>query len=198
MKYVNQLDYPHWLYVTHTSQEGEAQQRGQRTTVRSSGCGLCSAVMVADQLIPNCTFELQHALRLSYDTAANHKSGTDYTRFGPAFAAKLGLRHETSDDPQALVNCLRTSGAAVIHVGGDRDGRVGLFSHVGHYIAAIGITDDDRVVILDPSYKEGKFDEEGRQGKITVQNEVVLLCSLADVAADVSVKSISFHLFWRK
>ena len=75
MKYVNQLEYPHWLYVTRTEMEDEKErEKGKTTTVRSSGCGLCSAVMVAHRLIPNCEFELRDALDLSYAVEANYRS----------------------------------------------------------------------------------------------------------------------------
>ena len=65
MKFVRQLDYPHWLYITRTGHEGEEFEKGKTTTMATSGCGLCSAVMMAHQLIPNCQFELQDALDLS-------------------------------------------------------------------------------------------------------------------------------------
>ena len=108
MKYVNQLDYPHLLYVTKTDMEGRARERGKTSTVKTSGCGLCSAVMVADRLLPNCEFSLEDALDLSYAVKANHKRGTDYNRFAPAFAEKMGLKWEASKDLEDLRRCLNT------------------------------------------------------------------------------------------
>ena len=43
----------------------------------------------------------------------------------------------------------------------------GLFTHGGHYITILS-TDGKDACILDPSYKEGKYEEEGRQGKAEV------------------------------
>ena len=198
MKYLNQRDYPHWRYVTGTSMDQERREKGQHTTVRTSGCGLCSAVMVADQLIPNCTFELQDALRLSYDLEANHRGGTDYHRFAPVFAKKLGLRLEETEDPQRFLSCLQTGGVAVILSCGDRDGYVGLFSHGRHYITAIGVEPDGRIAILDPSLTDGKYDEEGRVGKAEITHNFVLLCKPEDVIADADTGTTAFNLFWRK
>lgn len=66
MIYINQLGYPHYAYITRTDAEDPAEREtGHYTSVRTSGCGLCSAVMVADRLLPNCTFELKDALRIS-------------------------------------------------------------------------------------------------------------------------------------
>ena len=198
MKYINQLDYPHWLYVTKTDMEDEVQrEKGKVTTIRSSGCGLCSAIMVADQLLPNSTFDLTEAIDISYATKANHKAGTDYKRFGPAFAEKLGLRMEMANDAESLCNCLRTGGAAVINVGGDYEGHIGVFSHGGHYITAIGMDAEGRVIILDPSYKPNKFEEEGRKGKVEMKNDVIALCDPQLLVEDTATRDPGFYHFWR-
>jgi len=198
MKYINQLDYPDWLYVTRTDLEGAEREKGKTTTVRSSACGLCSAIMVADRLLVDSKFELRDALKLSYETKANHKVGTDYKRFAPAFAEKLGLEWEGTNDPEKLLFCLRTGGAAVVHVGGDREGHVGVFSHKGHYVAAVSQERDGRIAILDPSYKPGKFDEPGRVGKVEMKNDVIALCDVQVLIEDSANRDPGFHLFWRK
>lgn len=197
MKYINQLDYPHWLYVTRTDLEGEEQEKGKTTTVRKSGCGLCSAIMVADRLLPNSTFDLKEAIDLAYSTRANHRVGTDYSLYAPAFAEKLGLKLERTNDPERLRECLRTGGAAVVHVGGDYEGHVGVFSHGGHYIAAIAEEADGRIAILDPSYKLGKFEEEGRKGLVEMKYDYVALCDAQVLVKDIATRDPGFYLFWR-
>ena len=198
MKYVNQKEYPDWLYVTKVSMEGEDREKGRTTTISSSGCGLCSAVMVADRLNPDSKFELKDAIRISYDTNANHRRGTDYKRFAPAFADSQGLELEKSNDPERLRYCLRTGGAAVLHIKGDRDGYVGVFSHGGHYVAAIFEERDGRIAVLDPSYVEGKYDEEGRKGLVEIKKGVIALCEMDVIAKDTLPAEPSFYLFWRK
>ena len=198
MKYVNQLEYPHWLYVTRTQMETpEMREKGKTTTIRSSGCGLCSAVMVADRLIPNCDFDLKAALDISYETEANYKRGTSYTRFAPAFAKKLGLKYQPTDDVEELKECLRTGGAAVAYVVEEND-RIGLFTHGKHYIAVIGIEADGRVAILDPSYFEGKYEEEGRAGKVEMKYGVIALCDPSVLDINCGTENASYHLFWRE
>ena len=198
MKYINQRDYPHWLYVTLTEADNdEDREYGKTTTVFTSACGLCCAIMVADRLLPNCDFDLTQAIDLSYTVKANHKRGTDYARFAPAFSEKLGLRFEKSNDTADVRRCLRTGGAAVALVKGDRDGKPGLFSHAGHYITVIGEEPDGRLAILDPYFYEGKFEEEGRLGRVELKNGFIALCSEEDLAADVKTTSTPFYLFWR-
>ena len=198
MKYINQLDYPDRLYRTRFKLEGEESEKGKFTTVRSSGCGLCASIMVADHLLPNSTFDLQAALRLAYDTESNHGIGTDYKIYAPAFAEKLGLTLEVTDDPERLRFCLQTGGAAVILSRGDREGYIGVFTHNSHYVTAIGVERDGRIIVLDPAYKPGKFDEEGRIGKVEMKNEVFALCDIEVLAEDADHRANSFYLFWRK
>ena len=198
MKYISQLDYPDMPYITRTSLEGEAREKGLHTTIKTSGCGLCSALMVADRLLVDYDFDLEAAIRRSYEAEANTRVGTLYRKYAPAFAEKLGLRLEMSGDPERLRHCLRTGGAAVVWVGGDREDHVGLFSHNGHYITAIGEEEDGRIAILDPSYKEGKYEEEGRQGKVQMKNGIIALCSMDDLQADKKTPETLSYLFWRK
>ena len=197
MLYVNQLEHPHLRYITKTTMDEKNREWGKNSTVRSSGCGLCSAVMVADRLLPNCNFSLTDAIDLSYEVEANHKRGTDYKRFAPAFAEKMGLKLEMTSDPDRVRDCLRTGGVAVAHIGGDREGHIGVFSHGGHYVAVIAEEPDGRISILDPSYKENKYEEEGRQGKVELKYGVVAVCQLQVLSEDCANHSPSYFLFWR-
>lgn len=147
MKYISQIDYPDWLYITRTGKpEGPERDKGKTTTISKSGCGLCSAIMVADRLLADSPFGLKEAIRLSYDAQANQWIGTSLAVYAPAFAEKLGFDLEMTGDPERLRYCLRTDGAAVAHTSGDREGHVGVFSHGAHYIAVVAEERDGRVV----------------------------------------------------
>ena len=198
MKYISQLEFPDIPYITRYELEGEEREKGKSTTVRSSGCGLCSAIMVLDRLVPEYTFDLEDAVKFSYDCEANHRKGTNYKRFAPKFAEKFGLELEMSNDAERLRYCLRTGGAAVIHIKGDREGHVGVFSNGGHYSAAISEERDGRIAVLDPSYKEGKYEEEGRKGLVELKNGVIALCDMQVIIDDTLPADPSFYLFWRK
>lgn len=198
MKYVNQKKYPEWTYITGICYEGEAKEKGLKTTVSSSGCGLCSAVMVADRLLPNCEFSLEDAMRISYDNRANRYNGTFYRVFAPAFAEECGLDLEMTSDPQRLRYCLRTGGAAVLHTKGNQEGYVSVFTKTGHYVVAISEERDGRIAILDPAYVEGKFDMEGRKGLVELKNDVVAVCDMDVIVKDTRPADPCFYLFWRK
>ena len=198
MKYICQLDYPHIPYITRTSMEEEQREKGLKTTIRTSGCGLCASIMVADRLIPNCGFGIEDAIELSYSAGANCLPGTYWKIYVPAFAEKMGLTYKYTNEPEELLSCLRTGGAALCVVTGGKDGRVGLFTHGKHYIALIGVEPDGRIAILDPSYKEGKYEEEGRQGKVEVKNGVIALCTTQILMEETEGREQRFFLFWRK
>ena len=198
MKIVNQLTFPNVSYVTMQSFEEEnLREEGKHTTVANSGCGLCSSVMVAHRLIANCNFELNDAINLSYEIKANAYRGTDYKIYAPAFAEKLNLKLETTNDTERVRYCLKTGGTVVAHVGGDNETHVGIFSHGGHYVVVINEEPDGRVAVVDPSFKPDKYEEEGRKGKVEIKSEVIALCSLNELAKDCSTRNPSFYLFWR-
>lgn len=198
MKYINQLEYPRWPYINRTNMDEAEREAGKTKTIATSGCGLCAAVMVADRLLTNITFDLQDALQLSYDTKANHKAGTDYKIFAPAFAEKLNLKLEMTNDAERVRYCLRTGGAVVVHSGGDREGYIGVFTHGGHYVTLISEEEDGRIAVLDPSYKVGKYEEEGRKGKVEMKDGFIALCDLSVLAKDAENRDPGFYLFWRK
>lgn len=198
MKYVNQKEHAHMLYVTRTDPEHPEHEKGKSTTIATSGCGLCSAVMVADRLLPYYDFDLYDALDLSYETNANNGLGTNYGRFAPAFAEKLGLKVEFSRDVEDVSRCLHTGGVVVALVSGRGEGQ-GLFTRVGHYIVIINEEPDGRFAILDPALKEGKFDEPDRVGKVELKNGVIVLCDKPTLVNEETRNgSYPYYLFWRK
>ena len=73
MRFVNQREHPHMLYVTRQTMDEKNREYGKTTTIKSSGCGLCAAMMVADRLLPTYQFELYDAIELAYAS----KSCTD-------------------------------------------------------------------------------------------------------------------------
>lgn len=197
MRYINQRDYPHISYITRTDPEHPRHESGKDTTIRSSGCGLCSAIMVCDRLLPSYSFELEDAIALSYSVGANRSNGTSPSLFFPAFAEKMNLKYETSKDLEDLRRCLRTGGAAIVLVGGDHDDHIGVFTHGGHYMTVISEEPDGRFAILDPSLYAGKYEEEGRQGKVEVTQGVISLCSGEVLEKETETKPIPYYLFWR-
>jgi hypothetical protein len=208
MLFVNQRDYPDVKYRTRTDVPEDPY--GQNTTVKSSACGLASAMMALDRLYPSTdvSFTMEDALNLSYEVGANHGYGTDAKLFYPAFAEKFGLEYETTNDVEAVKECLRTGGTAIALVG-DRssEGYVSVFTHSEHYVCLTSVVRDGRFEVLDPNLYDGKFEEEGREGKAELTgnlarcSEKVLLDEVEKIVrrseATPEKWSKAFHLFWR-
>ena len=198
MKYINQLDYPDTPYITRTDMDEANRIKGLSTTIATSGCGLCSSIMVADRLLTESEFGLEDALKLSYATKANYKGGTNSARYFPAFAEKMGLHYEKTKDPEELRRCLRTGGAAIILVTGDREGYHGVFSdRARHYIAAISEERDGRITVLDPAYEDGGYEKGDRIGKVEVKARGMGTCEMKILLEETEPLETPFHLFWR-
>ena len=189
--YVNQTRYPHVPYPTMTAIPALTRND---TTVRSAGCGLCSASMVVTNLT-GVAFPLIDSLELSMSVNANHSPGTDMDLFAPYVAERFDLDLEMTDDPERLRQHLLRGGMAIANVTGDRpeDGYVGLFSHGGHYVAVVAIEEDgEHITVLDPSQLPDKFLEEGRRGKV-VENGYCLHTTLSILAEDCKFRPMECY-----
>lgn len=163
MKYINQNDYPHIRYGTNAKEpESSSFING---TVASSGCGLCCLCMAVDRLTLE-SLDIEEAVQLSIDNQANMNVGTSMKIMGPVIAERYGLNFKSTDDETEMMVWLLNGGVAIINVGGDHDDHIGVFSDVGHYIIAIAYQ-NGQYRILDPAYRPGKYDIEGRAGKVT-------------------------------
>lgn len=193
MLYLNQLNYRHLPYNHNIAHGGVSDDRRNAAT---SGCGPCSLCMVVDRLTTR-KLELDECLRMSEQYGANIDLGTRMDILGPIIADMYGLQYCATRDIEELKSCLRNGGCVIIHAEGDHDGHIGVFTHRGHYITAISIDEDDDICILDPSLAEGKFEEEGRQGKVTVKAPFVY-CKPQLLVEEAFAPRPSFHLFRRK
>ena len=196
MLFINQNDYPHIPYPTDLSNpESENATVG---TVKSSGCGLCSACMVVDLLTLD-KLELEDCLNMAVESKANMDPGTDMLILGPIFAEKYGLTMTTSNSIQDVIDCVQNGGAVIANPGGDQkeEGYIGVFTHGGHYIVIAEYNKDtEEFLILDPSYSKTKFHEEGREGTVREESPLVY-CSGPLLTKECSNRDPGFYLFTR-
>lgn len=192
MYYLNQTEYPTVPYPHDLDHGGVPVGRGN---VANAACGPCCACMVVN----NLTFArltLPEALRLSGEVGANRDVGTDLSILGPAVARCYGLTYANSYDIADALACLAAGGMAIANPGGDRDGRVGLFTHGGHYIVLVS-AEDGELTILDPALSEARFAEEGRRGRVRISYPFVY-APVETVREECVRPWPSYHLFKRK
>ena len=161
MVYFNQLNYRHIPYNHNVANGGVPEDR---RNVATSGCGICAMCMIVSHLTDR-ELSVADCVKLSEENGANKGLGTDLRVLGPVIAEMFGLTYRETGDTQALLRHLENGGEAVEILIGDHDGKNGLFSHRRHYITLISVVGEE-VQILDPSYKPGKFSEEGRPGRV--------------------------------
>ncbi len=191
MLYLNQLDYRHIPYNHNVNHGGVPEERRNCAT---SGCGLCSLCMVVDHLTTK-HLDLEECVRLSEENGANHAIGTDMKILAPIVAKMFDLELNMTNSVEELVEHLRCGGEAIVHVS-VREGRISLFTKGGHYMVILS-TDGKEVCILDPSYTDTKFEEEGRREKVRV-NAPFVYCSLEDIMIQTDNRDPGFYLFKRK
>ena len=195
IKLIKQKDYPDISYITHT---GDANKEdGKKTTVSSSGCGLCAGMMVV-QFLTGDTVSIEDAISVSYNSRANHAIGTSMKLFAPALCKEKNLIYSISDDITELIACLESDGIAIAHVASYGD-YVCTFSNKGHYIVVIGYDiDSNRVAILDPSFSYEKYDTDERRDRVHIDGEIVWVRK-EQLTKDTEARSPGrYYLFWRK
>lgn len=193
MKYLNQLDYETMPYPTNVK-EPESRMATDGN-IALAGCGICSAAMMLEQLLLG-EYSLEEIRDLAVSCKANLNPGTDMKVFGQELCSRYELLLHMSDRTEDLIECLQTGGRVIINVGGDREGHTGVFSHGGHYILAVACQ-DNTVTVLDPSWKNGKFDEPERKGKVKVQYPFCL-CSTEVLKEDTANRTPAYYCFMRR
>ena len=193
MKYINQRRYPHIPYPTNVAAVDDP--RGKDGSVRTSGCGLCSACMVVDQLTTE-ELSLRECLQMSLDSGANHAPGTDMKILGPLVAEKYDLDYATTDDVQAAAAALQEGARVIVNVGGDREGYKAVFCAGGHYMALISAKDGE-FCILDPYWTKNWYKPHVESGLVRMDG-YFLYTPYEVLDKDASNRSPRYYIFKRK
>ena len=104
---------------------------------------------------------------------ARAASGTDMGILGKALERDFNLRRTTTNDMNVMVGMVKEGALAVINVGGNRGSYKGVFSDGGHYIIALGVADDGRLILADPYLYSGKYDTDRRAARVKVVDDLV-------------------------
>jgi hypothetical protein len=130
---------------------------------------------------------------IAIGVGANHAIGTDMKLLAPEIAKRYQLELVTTDDPAQLAHCLHQGGAAIVNVGGDREGHTGTFSNGGHYIVAIK-EENGFFYILDPSWTPEKYQSSPRRERVRQMGKL-LLAEESVLQEDTANRSPGYYLF---
>ena len=196
MKYINQLLHPDIPYRTNVADPNKTEEEKMRS-IAKSGCGLCCACMMVDQLTSE-ELTLEEAVKMSEESGANYKRGTTMRLLGPALAEKFDIEYCPTSDLDEVIAALKDGGHVIALVETDPETKLGLFTNSAHYISLIS-TDGKEFCILDPSYKPEKFEREDRKGRVNTSHAPYLYCDVNVVHAETARNSSSkYYVFKRK
>lgn len=194
IKLINQNDYPDKIYITKTEKVEPLKTEGLSTTIKTSGCGICCAMMLAQFF--DYELSMDEAIDLAYKSKANTSFGTKYKQYANALCDKFNLNVIRTTDKETLFKYLDNGGCCVVNVGGDHDDHIGLFSHVGHYIFIYKHIEND-IYILDPGIEENKYLELNRKDKVEIKDNVVI-ADVKYLIEDILNREAPLFLFSKK
>ncbi|MEA5038829.1 MAG: hypothetical protein VB086_03220, partial [Clostridiaceae bacterium] len=121
--------------------------------------------------------------------------GTDLRLLGRALAGRFGLFYLTTDDQGTLRRHLGAGKAAIVNVGGNREGHPGLLSDGGHYVAVLG-EEGGLFTVADPKSSPEKYGPKYPHRRAAIRRAGVFLrISPADLESDCLLRSPRYHLF---
>lgn len=154
MFFYNQLDYDNVDY---------SKPNGQSATVKSSGCGVCSTLMVLNNLFGKELMTVKQMAKFSIDHGARNNYGTDVNALLKALSKKYNINYKPTYLNKELWDHLKKGGMAVVNQDDTHD----VFSDSGHFVVAYKAIGNDTVICLDPYWYEGKFNRNNRMSHIT-------------------------------
>jgi len=193
MKYINQLEYPHIPYRTHTKDDSV---KDKMRDIAQSGCGLCAVCMVLDHLL-GVELSLEECVKISEGCEANYSIGTSMVVLAPVIAEKFGLEYRNTSDLEEAIAHLRAGGEIIAHMGVPEGKEVGLLADCGHYVNLVSF-DQGCFGILDPAYTPEKYRHPYRLGRVRVEDAPLLYAAAEEVDADCKPGKIKYHLFSTK
>ena len=143
---------------------------GSYATVKSGGCGVCSALMVLNNLYGREVMTVAQMAKFSQNCGARIMDGTNMTTLMNALCDKYDIKYKATIYDKELLQCLKEGGMAVINQGDDYE----VFSSAGHFVAGYKLASADTVIVLDPDLRDGKYQRSPKCERIVKQvgNEI--------------------------
>ncbi len=129
-------------------------------TIGSSGCGVCSSLMIIRNLT-DYEPTLESYAQEIIDCGGRVSSGSDLNAISRYMKSEYHLNYSYTKSIKELKKHLKKGNMAIANVGDKK-----LFAKSGHFVVVAGITKDedgnDLAIILDPSFKPSKYEAKHR------------------------------------
>lgn len=155
MYYYNQTQYSNIPYDNKST-------INKIETISSSGCGVCCACMIVNNLAKRELYPVSQMAEFSIKNGARDNSGTNLRRLLSAICgANKDFSYELTNDESKLVNHLKSGGMAIANQGD----KYNVFSSQGHFVVCSKMIGDN-IEILDPYMYKDKYSLEPRASRI--------------------------------
>ncbi len=183
MYYYNQNDYPDIKYDRPNTTVVE--------TVKTSGCGVCAACIVFNNLAGRELYTVNTMAQFSVKNGARDNSGTNINTLFTALCKKnTAFSLKTTNSEAEVVNHLKKGGIAVCNQGDSYN----VFSTAGHFVVAYKAKDNDSIEILDPQMYSGKYDAYNRPQRIEKKTEHGCIVNVKELAKATADRSPAYFL----
>lgn len=155
MYYYNQTQYDNVPYDNKSTPN-------KTETISSSGCGVCCACMVINNLMGKEAYTVKQMADFSIKNGARDSGGTNTNTLLTALAkANTGFSFTRCNNENDLVKHLKNGGMAIVNQGDAWN----VFSSQGHFVVAIGM-DGENIKVADPYWYSDKYDRNPRPQRI--------------------------------
>ncbi len=182
MFYYNQLDYPNVNYDRPGTSKIE--------TVATSGCGVCTAAMIFNNLVGKELYTVKQMAEFSVKNGARGDNGTIMSVLLDALCKKnKNFSYTTTSDEAKLVSHLKAGGMAAVNQGDSYD----VFSSAGHFVVAYKMNGSN-IEILDPYMYDGKYSRGKRPDRIVKKTTYGCIVSKSEISKATADRSPSYYL----
>lgn len=157
--YYNQLNYPKIPYDNKTTSKKE--------TIATSGCGVCSALMVLNNLYNNELMTVKEMAEFSIEHKARDNYGTNMVTLLNSLSKYFErCKYSVTTDINKVIKHLKNGGVAILNQGDIDLGYYNVFSSGGHYVYCYKVTNDNKMYVYDPAYTSKRYKSAPRKNRI--------------------------------
>lgn len=157
--------YYNQLYYNNVSYDNKSTSK--KETIATSGCGVCSALMVLNNLYNSEMLTVKEMANFAISHKARDNYGTNmYTLLNAIQKYYGSIKYSTTTNINTVIKHLKNGGVAILNQGDNNAGYTNVFSTGGHYVYCYKITDDNKMYVYDPSFTSTKYITSPRKNRI--------------------------------
>lgn len=159
-------------------------------TIKTSGCGVCCACMVFNNLAGKELYSVKQMAELSLKNGARISNGTDMTKLLTALCNKhKDFKFTTTTDEEKVVAHLKSGGMVIANQGD----KYNVFSTAGHFVV-LSKMNGANIEVLDPQMYDGKYDAYSRPKRIVKKTGTGCIVSKSELGKATQDRNPAYFL----